>query len=59
MIHSAEFERFTNFMVRMIEKYGDEVNQEMTATKLEACSVNNDMIESSNVDTPERGCPCA
>ena len=59
MTHSAEFERFTNFMVRMIEKYGDEVNQEMTATKLDACSVNDDNTDNFNKDTSETRCPCA
>lgn len=59
MIHSAEFERFTNFMVRMIEKYGDEVNQEMTATKLDACSVNDDNMNNFSKDTSDVRCPCA
>lgn len=59
MIHSAEFERFTNFMVRMIEKYGDEVNREITATKLDACSVKDNHADNNSKDTSERGCPCA
>ena len=40
MTESAEFERFTDFLARMIEKYGNEVIQEMTANKLDACTLN-------------------
>lgn len=39
MTQNAEFERFTDFLVRMFEKYGDSINQEMTATELTARSV--------------------
>lgn len=40
MTQNAEFERFTDFLVRMFEKYGDSINQEMTATRLNTCSAN-------------------
>lgn len=61
MIESAEFERFTDFLARMIEKYGNEVIQEMTANKLDACTLNEreEISEHIMADAPERGCQCA
>lgn len=61
MTESAEFERFTDFLARMIEKYGNEVIQEMTANKLDACTLNEREEYSEHImaDTPERGCQCA
>lgn len=61
MSKNAEFERFADFLARMIEKYGDEVNLEMTASKLDACTTNEKDDDSDNkgTDTPERGCRCA
>lgn len=51
MSKNAEFERFADFLARMIEKYGDEVNLEMTANKLDACTMN----EKDKVPTPLKG----
>lgn len=56
MIQNAEFERFTDFLVRMFEKYGDSINQEMTATELTTHSA-----KESEKDTvaPEHRGQCA
>lgn len=61
MIENAEFERFTDFLARMIEKYGNEVIQEMTANELDACTLREKEENSEPImaDTPERGCQCA
>ena len=61
MIENAEFERFTDFLARMIEKYGNEVIQEMTANELDACTLNEREENSGHImaDTPERGSQCA
>lgn len=61
MSKNAEFERFADFLARMIEKYGNEVNLEMTANKLDACIMNekDDALDNKGTDTLERGCWCA
>lgn len=61
MSECAEFDRFVNFMVRMIEKYGDEIQPDMTASKLDACIPNKteDDEYSKQADAPGRGCHSA
>jgi hypothetical protein len=61
MSECAEFDRFVDFMVRMIEKYGTEIKPEMTASKLDACIPNKteDDVNEDQADTPGRGCHSA
>lgn len=61
MSECAEFDRFIDFMVRMIEKYGNEIEPEMTASKLDACNPNEkeDDVTNNQAAAPERGCQSA
>lgn len=60
MMKCAEFERCVDFLARMIEKYGDEVNLPKTADK-KICEIldYNPDCEKKHTDAPERGRLCA
>ena len=60
MMKCAEFERCVDFLARMIEKYGDEVNQPKTADE-NTCEIldYNPDCGKKHTDAPERGRLCA
>lgn len=60
MMKCAEFERCVDFLARMIEKYGDEVNLPKTADE-NTCEILDykPNCEKKHTDAPERGHLCA
>ena len=60
MMKCAEFERCVDFLARMIEKYGDEVNLPKTTNKnTRIILAYNPECEEKHTDAPERGRLCA